>query len=220
MIHVEHLTKRFGRVVALENLRLDVARGETILLLGTNGAGKSTLLRCLLGILPYEGTIRIDGLDPLVNGPEVRRRIGYMPQTGGLYRDLTVGETLRFFARLRGASFASARALLDEVRLADTLDARVGDLSGGMAQKLAFALARIGNPPILLLDEPTASLDSATRERVLSILGALKDAGTTILLSTHSQRGGLTMANRAIAVEEGRIVAVLQEDRRYVDARA
>jgi ABC-type multidrug transport system ATPase subunit len=89
-----------------------------------------------------------------------------------------------------------------------------------MAQKLAFALARTGNPPILLLDEPTASLDSATRERVLSILGALKDAGTTILLSTHSQRGGLTMANRAVAVEEGRIVAVLQEDRRYVDARA
>jgi ABC-2 type transport system ATP-binding protein/nitrous oxidase accessory protein len=220
MIHVESLTKRFGRVTALDDVHLDVAGGETVLLLGTNGAGKSTLLRCLLGILPYEGTIRIDGLDPLANGREVRRRIGYMPQSGGLYADLTVRETLRFFSELRGASYASAWELLDEVRLGEALETRVSDLSGGMAQKLAFALALLGRPPVLLLDEPTASLDSASRDRLLSKLVALKSEGRTILLSTHSQRVPLTMASRAVAVEEGRIVAVSGESRLYVDARS
>jgi ABC-2 type transport system ATP-binding protein/nitrous oxidase accessory protein len=220
MIHVENLTKRFGRVTALEDVRLEVARGETLLLLGANGAGKSTLLRCLLGILPYEGTIRIDGLDPLANGREVRRRIGYMPQSGGLYDDLTVRETLRFFSELRGASYESARELLEEVRLGAALDARVGDLSGGMGQKLAFALALLGGPKVLLLDEPTASLDAESRERLLSKLVALQAEGRTILLSTHSQRVPLAMASRAVSVEEGRVVAVSDESRLYVDARA
>jgi ABC-2 type transport system ATP-binding protein/nitrous oxidase accessory protein len=220
MIHVENLTKRFGRVTALEDVRLDVARGETLLLLGANGAGKSTLLRCLLGILPYEGTIRIDGLDPLANGREVRRRIGYMPQSGGLYDDLTVRETLRFFSELRGASYESARELLEEVRLSPSLDARVGDLSGGMGQKLAFALALLGDPKVLLLDEPTASLDAESRERLLSKLVALQAEGRTILLSTHSQRVPIAMASRAVSVEEGRLVAVSTESRLYVDARA
>jgi len=219
MIHIENLTKRFGRVTALDRVHLDVAAGETLLLLGANGAGKSTLLRCLLGILPYEGTVRIDGLDPLANGREVRRRIGYMPQSGGLYADLTVRETLRFFSELRGASYASARELLEEVRLGHALDAPVSDLSGGMAQKLAFALALLGSPPVLLLDEPTASLDTASRERLLAKLVALKAEGRTILLSTHSQRVPLTMASRAVAVEEGRVVAVSGESRLYVDAR-
>jgi ABC-type multidrug transport system ATPase subunit len=220
MIHVKNLTKRFGRVTALERVHLDVARGETLLLLGANGAGKSTLLRCLLGILAYEGTIRIDGLDPLANGREVRRRIGYMPQSGGLYGDLSVRETLRFFSRLRAVSEESARELLDEVRLGYAIDAKVSDLSGGMAQRLAFALALLGNPAVLLLDEPTASLDAASRERVLSKLSELKAKGTTIVLSTHSQRGHITMASRAVAVEEGRIVAVANEDRLYVESRS
>jgi ABC-type multidrug transport system ATPase subunit len=220
MIHVRNLTKRYGRVTALENVNLDVARGEALLLLGTNGAGKSTLLRCLLGILPYEGKISIDGLDPLENGRDVRRRIGYMPQSGGLYADLTIRESLRFFSELRGASYESALRSLEEVRLMDALDSKVSDLSGGMAQKLAFALALLGNPSILLLDEPTASLDAGSRERLLEKLGALKAAGTTILLSTHSQRGPLAMASRAVAVEEGRLVAVSDEERFYVDARA
>jgi ABC-type multidrug transport system ATPase subunit len=153
-----------------------------------------------------------------------------MPQSGGLYADLTVRETLRFFSRLRGASFESARELLEEVRLGHALEARVSDLSGGMAQKLAFALALVGSPPVLLLDEPTASLDAASRGRLLKKLVALKTAGTTIVLSTHSRRRPLTMADRAVAVEEGRVVAVgpselgahmdeLDEERLHVDPR-
>jgi ABC-type multidrug transport system ATPase subunit len=176
-----------------------------LLVLGANGAGKSTLLRCLLGILPYEGSIRVDGLDPLVDGPEVRRRIGYMPQSGGLYPDLSVRETLRFFSELRGASFERARELLEEARLGEALDAKVGSLSGGMSQRLGFALALVSDPPILLLDEPTASLDGASRERVLAKLAELKAGGKTILLSTHSRRRPLSMASRAVTVREGRI---------------
>jgi ABC-2 type transport system ATP-binding protein/nitrous oxidase accessory protein len=212
MIHVEGLAKRFGRVTALENLHLHVARGEMLLLLGANGAGKSTLLRCLLGILSYQGAIRVDGLDPLADGREVRRRIGYMPQSGGLYPDLSVRETLRFFSRLREASFEHARELLDEARLDHALDAKVGDLSGGMAQRLGFALALLGNPPVLLLDEPTASLDGASRERVLAKLTELKARGTTILLSTHSRRRPLSMAHRAVTVKEGRIAVFAASD--------
>jgi ABC-type multidrug transport system ATPase subunit len=199
------LTKRFGRFTALDNLHLHVGRGEMLLVLGANGAGKSTLLRCLLGILPYEGSIRVDGLDPIADGPEVRHRVGYMPQAGGLYPDLSVRETLRFFSELREASFERARALLEEVRLGGALDAKVSDLSGGMAQRLGFALALISDPPVLLLDEPTASLDGESRDRVLAKLGELKERGTTIVLSTHSHRRPLSMASRAVMVREGRI---------------
>jgi ABC-type multidrug transport system ATPase subunit len=206
VIRIQGLTKRFGRVTALEDLHLQVAKGEMLLLLGTNGAGKSTLLRCVLGILPYEGSIEVDGLDPSTRGKEVRRRIGYMPQSGGLYPDLSVRETLHFYSQLRGASFEEARVALEEVRLGHVLEARVGDLSGGMTQRLGFALAVLSSPPVLLLDEPTASLDGESRERLLVKLAALKDAGTTIVLSTHSQRQPPDMATRAVTVSEGRIV--------------
>jgi ABC-type multidrug transport system ATPase subunit len=210
-IRIQGLTKRFGRVTALENLHLEVARGEMLLLLGANGAGKSTLLRCILGILPYEGSIEVEGLDPLTRGREVRSRIGYMPQSGGIYPDLSVREALRFFSQLRGASFEHARGLLEEARLSHAMDARVGDLSGGMAQRLGFALALLSSPPVLLLDEPTASLDEESRNRLLRKLAALKDAGTTIVLSTHSRRRPLDIANRAVLVSEGRIVSPTSE---------
>jgi ABC-type multidrug transport system ATPase subunit len=203
MIDVKNLTKRFGRVTALDRVNLSVERGEMMLLLGSNGAGKSTLLRCILGTTGYEGEVRVDGLDPLVAGKEVRRRIGYMPQSEGLHDDLTVRETLRFYCELRGTSFDRGRELLDDVRLSESIDARVGDLSGGMAQKLAFAIALLADPPVLLLDEPTSSLDGWSREFLLSRLAEHKERGKTILLSTHSRRSPLRMANRAVTLHEG-----------------
>jgi ABC-type multidrug transport system ATPase subunit len=203
MIDVRNVTKRFGRVTALDRVSLHVGRGEMMLLLGSNGAGKSTLLRCILGITGYEGEIRVDGLDPLVDGKEVRRRIGYMPQSEGLHDDLTVSETLRFYCELRNTGLDRAREALDGVRLTGSLDARVGDLSGGMAQKLAFVIAVLADPPVLLLDEPTSSLDGWSREFLLSRLAELKDRGKTILLSTHSRRSPLRMANRAVTLHEG-----------------
>lgn len=211
MIRVRDLTKRFGRVTALSHVDLDVEPGEMLLLLGANGAGKSTLLRCLLGILDYEGTVRIQGLDPLVDGRAVRRLIGYMPQSGGLYAELTVRETLAFFAKLRATTMDRALELVEGVRLSDALEARIAELSGGMAQRLSFAIALLSSPSVLLLDEPTASLDRVSRAYVLSKLTELKSRGATIVLSTHSRRKPMTMATRAVTVSEGKLVALERE---------
>jgi ABC-type multidrug transport system ATPase subunit len=203
VIDVHDVSKRFGRVRALDGVSLHVGRGEVVLLLGSNGAGKSTLLRCILGITGYEGEIRVGGLDPLKQGKEVRRLVGYMPQTGGLHGDLTVSETLRFYAELRRVPVEQSLELLEEMHLASGLDARVDELSGGMAQKLAFAVALLSDPEILLLDEPTASLDGWSQDFLLARLSREKARGKTIVLSTHSRRRPLSMASRAVTLHEG-----------------
>ncbi len=146
MISIHGVSKFFGRRAALDGVSLTFEPGEVILLLGANGAGKSTLLRCLLGITDFEGTIRVNGLDPLKNGRDVRALIGYMPQAGGLHPDLTAEETLRFYAEIRQAPLARVPLLLREAGLADHAATRVGDLSGGMRQRLGFAVALLTDP--------------------------------------------------------------------------
>jgi ABC-type multidrug transport system ATPase subunit len=207
MIEVQDLSRWYGRLAALAEVSFAVERGEVVALLGGNGAGKSTLLRCLLGLAPYEGTIRVDGLDPRRDGREVRRRIGYLPQATGLHLDLTIEETLRLYAGLRRLPLDAALPLVAEMGLADRLDVRVGELSGGMRQRLGFALARLGAPPILLLDEPSASLDAASRDLVVGKIAELSAAGVTVLLSTHSQHELLPVAHRSLVLEEGRLLA-------------
>jgi ABC-2 type transport system ATP-binding protein len=205
MIHVRHLTKRYRRLVALSDLSFDVGAGEVVALLGGNGAGKSTLLRCLLGLTDYEGAIEVGGLDPLADGRRVRGRIGYLPQATGLHLDLTVGETLAFYAGLRAVPAAAGHERLAAVGLADRLDLPVGELSGGMRQRLGFALALLGDPPVLLLDEPSASLDAASQELLIAELDRLAGAGKAILLSTHSRHELLPVAHRRLVLEEGRL---------------
>jgi ABC-type multidrug transport system ATPase subunit len=207
MIEVQGLSRWYGRLAALADVSFAIGRGEVVALLGGNGAGKSTLLRCLLGLSPYEGTIRVDGLDPRNHGREVRRRIGYLPQATGLHLDLTIEETLRLYAGLRRVPLDEGRRLVAEMGLADRLDVRVGELSGGMRQRLGFALARLGAPPILLLDEPSASLDAASRDLVVGKLAELSAAGVTVLLSTHSRHELLPVAHRSLVLEEGRLLA-------------
>jgi ABC-type multidrug transport system ATPase subunit len=207
MIEVLGLSRWYGRLAALSDVSFAVVPGEVVALLGGNGAGKSTLLRCLLGLSPYEGTIRVDGLDPGRDGREVRRRIGYLPQTTGLHLDVTVEETLRLYCGLRRLPLEPGRELVAEMGLADRLEVAVGELSGGMRQRLGFALARLGDPPVLLLDEPSASLDAASRDLLVAKVGDLADAGKTILLSTHSQHELLPVAHRSLVLEEGRLAA-------------
>ena len=204
MIEIDALSKTVGVRRVLDGVTFGVDRGELVLLLGGNGAGKSTLLRCLLGLVSYEGAIRVGGFDPLRDGREVRRRIGYMPQGIALHLDLTVAETLRFHAELRGASLDRGRALLAEVELTDTLDVAVGALSGGMRQRLQFALALLDDPPVLLLDEPTASLDDASRLLLVRRLGELARAGKAVLVSTHAHRDLAAYADRAVVLDGGR----------------
>ena len=208
MIEIREVSKFYGSVAALRDVSLSVAPGELVLLLGANGAGKSTLVRSILGTLSYHGEIRVAGLDPLVDGTRVRGRIGYMAQGGGLHGDLTVAETVDFYSALRGVDGARGHELLAGVGLSDALDARVAELSGGMLQRLSFALACLSDPPVLLLDEPTASLDAASRLAVGARLRRLADDGKAILLSTHSESQLEGLADRAITLEAGRIVDV------------
>ncbi len=206
MIEIRHLAKSYGRLQALRDLSLAIGRGEIVALLGANGAGKSTLIRCLLGLTGYCGTISVAGLDPLRQGKAVRRLIGYMPQDGGLHPDLTVARTVAFYAALRQVPEARGLALCAELGLGELAEFEVGELSGGLRQRLGFALALLSDPPILLLDEPTASLDRGSRELLVTRLEALGQAGKTILLSTHAERDLLTFPHRAIFLEEGRLV--------------
>jgi ABC-type multidrug transport system ATPase subunit/ABC-type transport system involved in multi-copper enzyme maturation permease subunit len=208
MIEIHEVSKFYGSVAALRDVSLSVAPGELVLLLGANGAGKSTLVRSVLGILPYHGEIRVAGMDPLVDGKRVRGRIGYMAQGGGLHGDLTVAETIDFYSALRGVDGARGHELLAGVGLSGALEARVAELSGGMLQRLSFALACLSDPPVLLLDEPTASLDAASRLAVGERLRRLADDGKAILLSTHVETQLEGFADRAVTLEAGRIVDV------------
>jgi Cu-processing system permease protein len=206
MITIESVSKLFGRRAALDRVSLTIEPGEVTLLLGANGAGKSTLLRCLLGITDFQGAIRVNGRDPLKNGREVRAQIGYMPQTGGLHPDLTVEETLRFYAEIRQVALDRVPVLLNEANLTDHATVRVGELSGGMRQRLGFAVALLTDPSILILDEPNASLDRASRDWLAQRLEAAAAEGRTVIASTHADRSPAG-AFRAITLEDGRVIS-------------
>jgi len=205
MIEIQNLSKRYGKRTALDGVSLAVHPGEITLLLGANGAGKSTLLRCLLGITSFDGTIRVNGLDPLADGPRVRALIGYMPQTGGLHLDLTVRETVALYAGIRQAPSARGLELLKEAGLSAHADSKVGELSGGMRQRLGFTLALLADPQVLVLDEPGASLDAASRGWLALRLRELADEGRVVLVSTHATEELLRAGNSIVTLEDGRI---------------
>jgi Cu-processing system permease protein len=163
------------------------------------------LLRSILGIAEFDGRILVNGLDPRGDGPGVRSLVGYMPQNGGLYGDLTVDETIRFFAEIRNVPFARGLALVDEAGLADHRVIRVRDLSGGMRQRLGFVVALLSDPPILILDEPGSSLDAASREWVADRLRSLARAGRTVLVSTHGGPELMLVGGRRIVLDGGRV---------------
>jgi len=206
MIAIRNVTKRYGTRAALADVSVTIGRGEIALLLGANGAGKSTLLRCLLGITDYEGSISIDGLDPLADGCAVRAAIGYMPQSGGLHGDLTVRDTMTLYARIRRASADRGAVLLQEAGLGPHLDTLVGELSGGMRQRLGFALALLPDPRILVLDEPSASLDAASRRWLAGRLRAAAAEGRTVIVSTHAGQELIDAGDRTIVLESGSVV--------------
>ena len=207
MIEITNVTKRYGRRVALSGVSLTLRPGEITLLLGANGAGKSTLLRCLLGMIDFEGDIRVAGRDPLTHGREVRALVGYMPQSGGLHLDLTVGETMRWYAAIRRAPADRAAALLDEAGLSGHVEALVGDLSGGLRQRLGFALALLTDPQILVLDEPSSSLDAESRRWLAERLHAFAAAGRIVVVSTHAGQELLSAGHRRVVLEDGHVVA-------------
>lgn len=205
MITLDHVSKRFDARLALDDVSLEFKPGEITLLLGSNGAGKSTLLRCLLGVIDYEGRVRVGGLDPLGDGCAVRSLIGYMPQAGGLHPDLTVQQTVELYSEIRSVDRARGETLIDEAGLAAHRAVRVADLSGGLQQRLGFALALLTDPPVLVLDEPSASLDAASREWLADRLRAAAAEGRVVIVSTHSGQELLSEGHRRVVLEEGRV---------------
>ncbi len=204
VLEVRGLRKRFGRIWAVRGLDLTAWPGEAIALWGPNGAGKTTVLRCILGLLDCEGEIRVAGRDVRKEGPAARRWIGYVPQELAFY-NWTVAETVQFFAGLRGVPVNQAK--VETLGLMPYWEQPVRSLSGGLKQRLALALALMGDPPILLLDEPTANLDLATRIEWLSRLRELKAQGKTILFSSHRLEEVQGLADRVLIMQDGQVIA-------------
>ena len=190
VITARNLRKVFGQIVAVDSVSLEIYRGELFGVLGPNGSGKTTLLRMLCGLMaPTAGDATVLGEDVKSNPEAVKSRVGYMSQKFGLYEDLTVQENLRFYAQIYGlrGSERDARvvAMLKLAGLESRAGQFAGTLSGGWKQRLALGCAVAHNPDLLLLDEPTAGVDPASRRRFWSIIDQLIAHGTTVLVTTH-----------------------------------
>jgi len=208
MIRIHNVTRRFGRHAAVDNASINIGAGDSVALWGGNGAGKTTLIRCVLGLLRFQGSIEVGGYDVRRHGKHARRLIGYVPQELGFYDDLGVAEAVVFFARLKGLSLRSADAVLASVGLPGQDRKRIRELSGGMKQRLALAIAMLGDPPILVLDEVTASLDACGREEFVSLLSRLGGEGRTMLFASHRVEEVTTLAKRVVHLDKGCVTSI------------
>ena len=205
------LTRRFGQLVAVDGLDMQVPRAQVYGFLGPNGSGKSTTIRMLCGLLePSAGEIEVLGLRIPAEAEALKRRIGYMTQRFSLYEDLSVRENLQFLAAVQGLGHREERARVDEVlvqyRLADRVRQLAGTLSGGQKQRLALAGAILHRPELLLLDEPTSAVDPESRREFWDHLFELADRGTTLLVSTHFMDEA-ERCHRLAILDRGRLVA-------------
>lgn len=212
------LTKRYGDLVAVDHLDLELRRGEIFGLLGPNGAGKTTTILMLLGLTePTEGEARVLGLDPTRRPLEVKRRVGYVPDAVGFYDAMTGRQNLRFTARLNGLNGFAAEeriaALLEQVGLSHAADDRVETYSRGMRQRLGIADALVKDPEVLILDEPTVAIDPEGVAEVLELIRRVsRERGATVLLSSHLLHQVRTVCDRVGIFAAGRLVALGRVD--------
>src|SRR5580765_4999623 len=211
VIEVDHLTKRYGNVKAVENITFEVEKGEILGFLGPNGAGKTTTMRILTCFLPAtEGTARVAGFDCADQPMEVKRRIGYLPETPPVYQELTVTEYLRFVGRLRGLSgntlTSSMQREIERLGLGTVQHRLIGNLSRGFRQRVGLAQALLHDPQVLILDEPTVGLDP---KQIIEIRELIKNlAGShSVILSTHILPEATAVCQRVVIISGGRIVA-------------
>lgn len=206
MIAARRLTKSFGTHRVLEHIDLDIRQGERVALLGLNGAGKTTLMRCLLGIIPFEGQLSIDGHGVGPQGREAKALVGYVPQRAP-HLDGTLAETLEFFSEVRGADMSEVARRLDTLGMSLTQhgDKPIRALSGGMLQKALLALALAADVRVLLLDEPTANLDARARRDFLTTLTTVNH-NMTVLLASHRFTDVIAVTRRLLVLHEGGIV--------------
>jgi ABC-2 type transport system ATP-binding protein len=211
MIEVENLTKRYGRHTAVDGVSFRVEKGEILGFLGPNGAGKTTTMRILTCYLPpTDGTARVAGYDVFQAPLEVKRRVGYIPETPPLYPDMTVRDFLGFCAKIKGVAAKERRAKIDDVigktRVGDVRDTLIGKLSKGYRQRVGLAQAILNNPEVLILDEPTAGLDP---KQIIETRELIKGLGGehTIILSTHILPEVSMTCGRVVIINKGRVVA-------------
>jgi len=203
VIVITDLTKRYGSRPVVSDFAVEIPDGESVALWGPNGAGKTTVVRCMLGLVGYEGTIEIDGLDAKTRGKAVRSLIGYVPQELSFYDDMRVIELLDYSASLRGLGAGRVDEVLSTMSLGDHVDKRVRELSGGLKQRLGIAAALLPDPPILLLDEPTSNLDAAARDAVVRLLEDLRHDGRTMVVTSHHMEEVGMLVDRVVAMEDG-----------------
>ena len=212
MVEVQGLSVLYGKTVAVDDISFVIPRGEVFGFIGPNGAGKTTTIKVLATLLtPNAGTARINGLDITRQPRKIRRQIGYMPDTLGVYEDLTVNEYLHFFAAAYRLGMADRYAVVDDVLaltdLAGKKDDNVDALSRGMKQRLGIARVLLHDPDFLLLDEPASGLDPRARIEIREILKELRSMGKTILISSHILHELAQMCTRIGIIERGRMVA-------------
>lgn len=207
MIDVASLVKRFGKLTAVDGLTFQVRNGEAVALWGSNGAGKTTVLRCLLGVLPYQGQIHIGGQEIQEHSKAARRMIGFVPQEISFHDNLSIRETLEFYALLKKTTLEGIGGWVEKLGLQAHLSKTVKELSGGMKQRLALAIALLADPPLLLLDEPTSNLDMKSRDDFLDLLVKLKKAGKTIVFSSHRLEEVFSFADRVLILDQGKLLA-------------
>lgn len=211
MIKIQNVTKRFGQHVAVDNVDFAVKEGEVVGFLGPNGAGKSTTMNIITGyISATEGTVTVDGYDILDNPEEVKKRIGYLPEFPPLYLDMTVREYLDFVFEIKKADMTKKKQdmerILELVGITDVRDRLIKNLSKGYKQRVGLAQALVGNPPVLILDEPTVGLDP---KQIIEIRNLIKQLGRkhTIILSSHILPEVSAVCERLIIIDKGKIVA-------------
>ncbi|MBX7167254.1 MAG: ABC transporter ATP-binding protein [Pirellulales bacterium] len=209
MIEADGLSKYYGDFVAVEDVSFKIRQGEVVAFLGPNGAGKSTTMKLLTGYLsPSTGTARIAGHDMASDRLAGAQRLGYLPENGPLYPDMTPRDLLQFFAEARGLSGGAARQRMDEVidlcALGSVLNKQIGKLSKGFRQRVGMAQVLLHEPDVLILDEPTAGLDPNQIREVRDTIRRLGET-KTILLSTHILQEVEAMASRVLFIARGRI---------------
>ena len=206
VVVADNVTRTYGKFTAVDGVSFHVAQGELVALLGSNGAGKTSLLEVLQGSTrSNDGRVRVFGLDPVADRAAIRQRTGIVLQEAGFAKDLTVRETLVMWA----GTLTSPRPVADSLAmcgLEGRADIRVGSLSGGERRRLDLAMATLGRPELLFMDEPTTGLDPAVRQYTWELVRRMLDEGSTVLLTTHYMEEAEELADRILIMDRGRIL--------------
>ncbi len=207
MLHVSHVTKKYGKTIACRDLSFELDPGSVTVLLGPNGAGKSTIMKSIIGVLRYEGEILVEGFPN--KSTEARRIMGYVPEIPSLYPNLTVGEHMEFLARAYKLSDYKERAgsLLSRFEIADKSRKFGDELSKGMQQKLNLCLGLLPDPELLLMDEPMIGLDPHAIKELKRCIEEMRERGKTLLISTHIIDSVDMLWDRALIMQDGAIKA-------------